>query len=137
MAVSIRLTRVGRKKKPHYRVVVADSRSPRDGRFIDTIGFYHPLQAEPAIEIKEERALHWLNVGAQPSDTVRSLLRKKGIMKKFHEERFEQKKARKATATQPEGAPTGDDVPSTEAAVEAPDSVSEASVATLDTVVED
>jgi small subunit ribosomal protein S16 len=70
-------------------VVVADSRSPRDGRFIDTVGIYHPLHKDPSsqLRIDEEKALSWLEKGALPSDTVRSLLRRKGVMKKFHEVR--------------------------------------------------
>ena len=84
MAVKIRLKRMGAKKKPFYRIVVADSRSPRDGRFIETIGTYNPV-AEPAeIKIDEELALKWLQSGAKPSDTVRSLLSKQGILEKFH-----------------------------------------------------
>lgn len=95
MALSIRLTRVGRRKSPFYRLVVAEARMPRDGRFVEIIGHYQPLRAETKLEIKEERALHWLMIGAQPSDTVRSLLRKKGIMQKWHEARLERKRARK------------------------------------------
>ena len=84
MAVKIRLKRMGAKKKPFYRIVVADSRSRRDGRFIETIGTYNPL-AEPAeIKIDEELALKWLQNGAKPSDTVRNLLSKQGILEKFH-----------------------------------------------------
>ena len=84
MAVKIRLKRMGAKKKPFYRIVVADSRSPRDGRFIETIGTYNPV-AEPAeIKIDEELALKWLQNGAKPSDTVRSLLSKQGSLEKFH-----------------------------------------------------
>lgn len=84
MAVKIRLKRMGAKKNPFYRIVVADSRSPRDGRFIETIGTYNPV-AEPAeIKIDEELALKWLQNGAKPSDTVRSLLSKQGILEKFH-----------------------------------------------------
>ncbi len=74
---------MGRKKRPFYRIVAADARSPRDGRFIEEIGYYNPI-AEPAvIEVKEERALYWLQQGAIPTDTVKSLLRKKGIILKF------------------------------------------------------
>jgi len=84
MAVKIRLKRMGAKKNPFYRIVVADSRSPRDGRFIETIGTYNPV-AEPAeIKINEELALKWLQNGAKPSDTVRNLLSKQGILEKFH-----------------------------------------------------
>jgi len=80
LAVKLRLRRMGKKKQPVYKVVAADARSPRDGRFIEAIGFYNP-QTDPAtIEIQEERANYWLNVGAQPTDTVKSLLSKKGII---------------------------------------------------------
>ncbi|GGJ55768.1 small subunit ribosomal protein S16 [Anoxybacillus voinovskiensis] len=84
MAVKIRLKRMGAKKSPFYRIVVADSRSPRDGRFIETIGTYNPV-AEPAeVKINEDLALKWLQNGAKPSDTVRNLLSKQGILEKFH-----------------------------------------------------
>ncbi len=82
MATRIRLKRIGAKKKPYYRVVVADSRSPRDGRFIEEIGFYQPVANPVVIKINEERALDWLSKGAQPSDTVRSLLKKAGVWQK-------------------------------------------------------
>lgn len=88
MAVKIRLKRMGSKKNPFYRVVVADSRSPRDGRFIETIGTYNPLLSPAEVSINEELALQWLANGAQPSDTVRNLLSQQGIMKKFHESKF-------------------------------------------------
>lgn len=81
--VKIRLRRVGRKHRPNYRIVVADSRSPRDGKFIEIIGHYNPLPDPATVDINEEKALKWLNYGAQPTDTVRSLLRKLGIMDKF------------------------------------------------------
>ncbi|AEH48613.1 30S ribosomal protein S16 [Parageobacillus thermoglucosidasius] len=84
MAVRIRLKRMGAKKKPFYRIVVADSRSPRDGRFIETIGTYNPLTEPAEIKIDEELALKWLQNGAKPSDTVRNLLSKQGILEKFH-----------------------------------------------------
>ena len=83
--VRIRLRRGGRKKAPVYRIVVADARSPRDGKFIEIIGQYAPRQSENAISINTERALYWLGVGAQPSDTVRSILRKGGVLKTRHE----------------------------------------------------
>ncbi|MGH2685860.1 MAG: 30S ribosomal protein S16 [Actinomycetota bacterium] len=79
MMVKIRLMRMGKKKQPFYRVVVADSRSPRDGRFIENIGRYHPRAHPSLIEIDSERALHWLRTGAQPSDPVRVLFQKTGI----------------------------------------------------------
>ena len=85
MAVKIRLKRMGAKKRPFYRLVVADSRSPRDGRFIEEIGYYNPLTQPAQVKIDEEKALKWLQNGAKPSDTVRSLLSKAGILAKFHE----------------------------------------------------
>lgn len=99
MAVRLRLTRRGRRNAPYYRLVVADSRSPRDGRFIDSIGIYHPLQKdeESQLRIDEEKALKWLHRGVTPSDTVRSLLRRKGIMKKFHEAKQAAKKSKRET----------------------------------------
>ncbi len=87
MATRIRLRRLGAKKRPFYRVVVADQRAPRDGRFIENIGKYHPLDDPSLIEIDEDRALHWLRVGAQPSDQVRNLMVKIGIWDKFVIER--------------------------------------------------
>ncbi|MBE3554101.1 MAG: 30S ribosomal protein S16 [Thermicanus sp.] len=87
MAVKIRLRRMGSKKAPFYRVVVADSLSPRDGRFIDEIGTYNPLTNPAEVKINEEKAMKWLLTGAQPTDTVRSLFSKAGIMKKLHEQK--------------------------------------------------
>ena len=84
MAVKMRLTRMGRKKAPFYRVVVADSRSPRDGKVIDTIGTYNPLTTPAEIKIDEEAAQNWLSKGAEPTDTVRNLLSKAGIMEEYH-----------------------------------------------------
>ena len=81
--VKIRLRRVGAKNKPSYRVVVTDSRSARGGAFIETIGHYNPLTEPAVVHINEEKALEWLKRGAQPTDTVRSLLQKLGIMDKF------------------------------------------------------
>ena len=81
--VRIRLRRVGAKKQPSYRVVVADSESPRDGRFIETIGFYNPRTDPPTVEIEAKRALYWLQHGAQPSDAVARMLRNLGIMDKL------------------------------------------------------
>ena len=83
MAVKLRLKRMGSKQKPFYRVVAADSRSPRDGRFIETVGTYDPVKKEESITIDEEKALKWLNNGAQPTDTVKNLLTKKGIWAKY------------------------------------------------------
>ena len=85
MAVKIRLTRMGAKKAPFYRVVVADSRSPRDGRIIDTVGLYNPTTNPVTVRLDEEKALKWLKDGAQPTDTVRDIFSKQGIMKKYHE----------------------------------------------------
>lgn len=80
MAVKMRLTRIGAKKTPFYRVIVADSRSPRDGRFIDTIGTYNPLTTPVEIKIDAEKAKKWLGNGAQPTETVKALLKKSGIV---------------------------------------------------------
>lgn len=82
MAVKIRLRRIGAKKKPIYRVVIADSRSPRDGRFIETVGHYNPLVNPPRISVDEERVQQWLKWGAQPTDTVKSLLARIGVWQK-------------------------------------------------------
>jgi len=80
MAVKIRLRRLGAKKAPFYRVVVADSRSPRDGKFIEEIGYYNPLTEPATIKIDGEKVAKWLKVGAQPSDTVKNLLKRAGII---------------------------------------------------------
>ncbi len=82
MAVKLRLRRMGKKKQPVYKVVAADARSPRDGKFIEAIGLYNPKTDPAIIEIAEDRALYWLNVGAQPTTTVKGLLSKKGILLK-------------------------------------------------------
>ncbi|WP_313891290.1 30S ribosomal protein S16 [Psychrobacillus sp.] len=84
MAVKIRLKRMGANKSPFYRIVVADSRSPRDGRQIETVGTYNPLTKPAEVKINEELALKWLQNGAKPSDTVRNLFSEQGIMEKFH-----------------------------------------------------
>ena len=76
MAVKLRLKRMGSKQKPFYRVVAADSRSPRDGRFIETVGTYNPIVATDNVKVDEEKALYWLNNGAQPTDTVKSIFKK-------------------------------------------------------------
>ena len=83
MAVKLRLKRMGSKQKPFYRIVAADSRFPRDGRFIETVGTYDPIKKDADVTIDEEKALKWLNNGAQPTDTVRSILASKGIMAKY------------------------------------------------------
>ncbi|UZD43472.1 30S ribosomal protein S16 [Selenomonas sputigena] len=87
MAVKIRLTRMGAKKNPFYRIVVADSRSPRDGRFIEILGNYDSTKEPAVINVDEEKAIDWMSKGAQPTDTVRSLFSKKGIMAKFDEKK--------------------------------------------------
>ncbi|PZX07962.1 SSU ribosomal protein S16P [Psychrobacillus insolitus] len=84
MAVKIRLKRIGAKKSPFYRIVVADSRAPRDGRQIETVGTYNPLTKPAEVKINEELALKWLQDGAKPSDTVRNLFSDQGIMEKYH-----------------------------------------------------
>jgi len=83
MAVKLRLKRMGSKQKPFYRIVAADSRSPRDGRFIETVGTYNPIVKENNVTINEELAMKWLNNGAQPTDTVKSLLSAAGVWAKF------------------------------------------------------
>jgi small subunit ribosomal protein S16 len=85
--VKLRLRRMGGKKKPYYRVVAADSRSPRDGRFLETLGSYDPRSEPSRIEIDEEKALKWLREGAQPTSQVRKLMQIKGIWQKFQEEK--------------------------------------------------
>lgn len=102
--VKIRLMRLGKKKQPYYRVVVADARSPRDGRFIENIGQYHPRAHPSVIEIDEDRALHWLQNGAQPSDPVKVLLQKTGIWERYTGEAPPPPKPEKAP--EPEAAPT-------------------------------
>ena len=92
MAVKLRLKRMGSKKRPYYRVVAADSRSPRDGRFIETIGTYNPITEPAEIKIDEELAMKWLNNGAIPTDTVRSLFKQQGIIEKFHNEKMKASK---------------------------------------------
>jgi small subunit ribosomal protein S16 len=113
--VKIRLRRTGAKKQPHYRVVVAESQSPRDGKFIETIGHYNPRTEPPTVEIDAERALYWLSVGAQPTPAVRRMLDKMGIMSQVSavrkgqasideilNELAEAKKAKEALAKKPE-----------------------------------
>lgn len=92
MAVKLRLKRMGSKQRPFYRVVAADSRSPRDGRFIETVGTYNPITEPAEIKIDEEKAMKWLSNGAQPTDTVRDLLRSAGVLEKFHNSKMTSKK---------------------------------------------
>lgn len=93
MAVKIRLKRMGAKKNPFYRVVVADSRSPRDGRFIETLGHYDSTVEPAIVKIDEEKAIQWMQNGAQPTDTVKSLFSKLGIMAKWDELKRSKKEA--------------------------------------------
>jgi small subunit ribosomal protein S16 len=100
LAVKLRLRRMGKKKQPIYKVVAADARSPRDGKFLESVGLYNPLTKPHVIDLKEDRVLYWLNNGAQPTDTVKSLLRQKGITLKrdlekkgFSEERIKEELA--------------------------------------------
>lgn len=87
MAVRIRLTRIGRHKRPFYRMVVADSEAPRDGKFIEILGTYDPLEEKAAVKINTERAVHWLNKGALPSDTVKSIFKKSQLFKLASEQK--------------------------------------------------
>ncbi len=87
MAVKLRLKRMGAKKQPFYRIVAADSRSPRDGRFIEIVGTYNPLTVPAEVKINEEVAIKWLKNGATPTDTVKNILSKEGIMAKFAKEK--------------------------------------------------
>jgi small subunit ribosomal protein S16 len=148
MTTRIRLRRMGSNKRPFFRVVVADQRSPRDGRFIENIGKYHPLDDPSVIEIDQDRALHWLRVGAQPSNQVRNLMNKIGIWDEFVKERPSaalepakerpdkpkvSKKAKQrveAAASAPE--PTPQEAPAAEAEPEVPDPVAEPEVAEAD-----
>lgn len=85
MAVKLRLKKMGAKQRPFYRIVAADSRFPRDGRFLEVVGTYNPITVPAEIKVDEEKALYWLNNGAMPTDTVRNILSKAGIMKKYAE----------------------------------------------------
>lgn len=91
MAVKLRLKRMGAKQRPFYRIVAADSRSPRDGRFIEVVGTYNPITNPAEIKVDEEKAMYWLSNGAIPTDTVKTLLSKQGVMKKFAESKKEGK----------------------------------------------
>ncbi|UQS81601.1 30S ribosomal protein S16 [Bombilactobacillus folatiphilus] len=93
MSVKIRMHRMGSKRRPFYRIVVADSRAPRDGRFIEQVGHYNPLHKED-LKLDADLVLDWLQKGAQPSDTVRNILQKQGIMKQYHELKLANKKAK-------------------------------------------
>ena len=88
MSVKIRMRRMGSKRKPFYRIVVADSRMPRDGRFIEEVGYYTPLTNSDEVKLEEDKIFEWLEKGAQPSDTVRSLLSKAGLMTRYHDAKY-------------------------------------------------
>src|SRR5690349_16113337 len=96
MAVRIRLRRVGRKKQPTYRIVVADSKAARDGKFIEIVGQYAPRSSNEAVNLQTDRVEFWLDKGALPTDTVRSLLRRSGLLKKRHEARVGKERVAKA-----------------------------------------
>jgi len=87
VATKIRLMRLGRKKRPFYRIVVCDSRERRNGNFIEILGYYNPMPEVAEIRVDEDKALNWLQKGAQPTDTVKNILSKNGVMKKYHESR--------------------------------------------------
>lgn len=93
MAVHLRLTRAGRRNLPFYRLVAADSRQPRDGRYLEVLGTYDSLKNPPVAELKQERVLDWLSKGAQPSVTVRTILRRSGVLKQFEQTRAAQVKS--------------------------------------------
>jgi small subunit ribosomal protein S16 len=92
VAVHLRLTRAGRHKLPFFRVVAADSRMPRDGRYLEILGTFDPLKNPAVSELKQERVLDWLRKGAQPSVTVRTLLRRSGVLQQFQSEKQKAKK---------------------------------------------
>lgn len=93
--VRLRLRRMGASDQPFYRIVAVDARAKRDGKYIESIGWYDPKPNPFKIQVDKDRALYWLGVGAQPSDTVRSLLRKAGILQIWHEQKIESRKAEK------------------------------------------
>ena len=88
MSVKIRMRRMGAKRKPFYRIVVADSRAPRDGRFIEEVGYYNPVSQPKELKLDEDKIFEWLKKGAQPSDPVRSFLSSAGLMAKLHDEKY-------------------------------------------------
>jgi small subunit ribosomal protein S16 len=121
MAVKMRLRREGKKKQPFYRVVVADVRSPRDGRFIDDLGYYQPLRNPSEISIDHERALYWLRHGVQPSDAVKKLLRIEGIWEQFKPgDPGKDRSAKHAVAAQSAPAPAPTPAPEAAASAEEP-----------------
>ncbi len=96
MSVKIRLKRMGAKKRPFYRIVVADSRAPRDGSFIEEIGYYDPIKENDNVKLDKELAKKWLSNGAAPTDTVRAIFSKQGVLKEFHESKMPAKSTKKA-----------------------------------------
>ena len=108
MAVVIRLKRTGRKKLPFYRMVVADGRNPIQGKFVDDLGYYDPMKDPAQIQIDEEKALMWLKDGADPTDTVKSILKKTGVLEKFHAYRYSLD-LKEDDETQAEDQPDGDE----------------------------
>ncbi|MGQ9502431.1 MAG: 30S ribosomal protein S16 [Anaerolineae bacterium] len=107
--LKIRLSRVGAKKQPSYRVVVADARAPRDGRFLEIIGFYNPRTDPPTVQIDEERALYWLSRGAQPTDVVAAMLQKRGTLERLtRPKRGEDSQALLSKAAAASAAPTAE-----------------------------
>ena len=112
MPTRIRLRRGGKRNAAFYRIVVADARAPRDGRYVDLVGRYDPLRDPPEISVDTEKALDWLRKGAQPTETVRSLLRRVGVMKAFEDERDEKRRSRAPEAGPEETAePTSEELP--------------------------
>ena len=99
MATRIRLRRMGSKRRPYYRLVVADSRSPRDGRFIEILGYYHPLDDPAKIQVDEEKALEWLNKGAKASESASAILRKTGILQRFNVEKSGRRQPKESPTT--------------------------------------
>jgi len=100
LALAIRLKRMGRKKKPFYRIIVIDERNPRQGRAVDDLGYYNPMTEPNQIEINTEKSLVWLKEGAKPSQTVRSLLSKAGVLKTLHEQKYKPKEDQTETVEQ-------------------------------------
>ena len=96
MAVKLRLKRMGAKQRPFYRLVAADSRSPRDGKFIETVGTYDPIKQPAVISLDEEKILKWLGLGAVPTETVRTILKKNGVLKKYKTKKNPKKVVKKA-----------------------------------------
>lgn len=120
MAVKIRLMRVGKKKQPTYRVVVADARSPRDGRFLEILGQYAPRQEPSLVAIDGERALHWLNAGAQPTESAAKLLQIAGVWDAYKESNGKVAAARPKVKTKAKAVKEAPDVPAPPAATVAP-----------------